>query len=528
MLSTIRSLVQLARAGIVLAWHGASVIPGGLSLPGPIQRLRRWRTGSDAPAPDIEENGRRLSLAMQSLGPTYIKLGQFLATRPDIIGADLARSLGGLKDRLPPFPMKEAEAEIERAFGRPADEVFASFGPPVAAASIAQVHKAKIAKDGEARAVAVKILRPGIEGRFARDLQGFLFAARAIERLDSRSRRLRPVAAVSTLAESVAIEMDLRLEAAAISEMTENIARASDAGFRVPKVDWARTARRVLTLEWIDGIPIGDHAALEAAGIDRRALGLLVIRSFLKHAMRDGFFHADMHEGNLFVDRASGDLMAVDFGIMGRLGPKERRFLAEILHGFITRNYHRIAEVHFEAGYVPADQDMATFAQALRAIGEPIMDRPADEISMARVLTQLFEVTDLFNMRTRPELLLLQKTMVVVEGVARSLDAKINMWVAAEPVVREWMASELGPAGRLREAAAGLSVLGGMLSAAPRLIERGVRVADALAETEAARDIASAEGMLERTRRASPLALLVPLWLAGLGLIAIALRLWFG
>jgi ubiquinone biosynthesis protein len=212
---------------------------------------------------------------------------------------------------------------------------------------------------------------------------------------------------------------------------------------------------------------------------------------------------------------------------MGRLAPKERRFLAEILYGFITRDYHRTAEVHFEAGYVPADQDIATFAQALRAIGEPIMDRPADEISMARVLTQLFEVTELFNMRTRPELLLLQKTMVVVEGVARSLDPKINMWMAAEPVVKEWMAAELGPAGRLREAAQGLSMLGTMLSAAPRLIERGVRAADALAETEAARDIASAERVLERTRR-SPLSLIVPLWLAGLGLIAIALRLWLG
>jgi ubiquinone biosynthesis protein len=279
---------------------------------------------------------------------------------------------------------------------------------------------------------------------------------------------------VATLRRSVAIEMDLRLEAAALSEMAENT--KADPDFRVPTVDWDRTARDVLTLEWIEGTPLSDRARLEAKGFDLPQLGRSVIQSFLRHALRDGFFHADMHPGNLFVDN-DGRLTAVDFGIMGRLGPKERRFLAEILYGFITRNYHRAAEVHFEAGYVPPHHSVESFAQAIRAIGEPIHNRPADEISMAKLLMLLFEVTGLFDMRTRPELLLLQKTMVVVEGVARSLDPKLDMWTVAEPVVREWMERHLGPAGRLENAAEGTV---GFLSNVPTLMSRGAVLVEQL------------------------------------------------
>ncbi len=257
---------------------------------------------------------------------------------------------------------------------------------------------------------------------------------------------------VATLRRSVAIEMDLRLEAAALSEMAENT--RDDPDFRVPAVDWDRTAKDVLTLEWIDGTPLNDRAALEAHGLDLPHLARAVIQSFLRHALRDGFFHADMHPGNLFVD-SEARLVAVDFGIMGRLGPKERRFLAEILYGFITRNYRRTAEVHFEAGYVPSHHAIDDFAQAIRAIGEPIHNRTAEDISMAKLLTLLFEVTALFDMRTRPELILLQKTMVVVEGVARSLDPKLDMWAVSEPVVREWVERHLGPAGRIGNAARG-------------------------------------------------------------------------
>jgi len=269
--------------------------------------------------------------------------------------------------------------------------------------------------------------------------------------------------------------MDLRLEAAALSEMAENT--KNDLGFRVPAVDWDRTARDVLTLEWIDGTPLNDQAALRARGFDLPQLGRNIIQTFLRHAMRDGFFHADMHPGNLFVDH-DGRLVAVDFGIMGRLGTKERRFLAEILHGFITRNYLRTAEIHFEAGYVPPHHSVEDFAQAIRAIGEPIHNRSAEDISMAKLLMLLFEVTGLFDMRTRPELLLLQKTMVVVEGVGRSLDPKLDMWSTAEPVVREWIERNLGPAGRLEDAAQGAGEVGRFLGQVPALLGRAARIAD--------------------------------------------------
>jgi ubiquinone biosynthesis protein len=364
---------------------------------------------------------------------------------------------------------------VAAAFGKPVEEVFVSFSPPVAAASIAQVHRAEVAgkDDGELHPAAVKILRPNVRRRFQRDLDTFYAGALMIERADPASRRLRPVAVVDTLARSVAIEMDLRLEAAALSEMAENT--AGDSGFRVPKVDWERTARDVLTLEWIDGIKLSDLDALRAAGHDLPRLAEKLIQSFLLHALRDGFFHADMHQGNLFVD-ANGDIVAVDFGIMGRLGKAERRFLAEVLYGFIRRDYRRIAELHLEAGYVPDRHTVDDFAQALRAIGEPIHGQRASDISMARLLTLLFEVTELFDMQTRPELLLVQKTMVVVEGVSRSLDPDFDMWSASEPVVRDWIERHLGPAGRLEVAAEGVEALGRLVGELPRLVERAERL----------------------------------------------------
>jgi ubiquinone biosynthesis protein len=325
--------------------------------------------------------------------------------------------------------------------------------------------------------VAVKVLRPGIERRFKSDLDTMYFAARNAERHATEARRLRLLEVVDTLARSVTIEMDLRLEAAAIAEMRDNT--EGDANFRVPAVDWERTARGVLTLEWIDGTPLSNRAALEARGLDLPALGRALMQTFLRHALRDGFFHADMHPGNLFVD-AEGRIAAVDFGIMGRLSPKERRFLAEILYGFITRNYYRTAEVHFEAGYVPPHHSIESFAQAIRAIGEPIHNKQASEISMAKLLTLLFEVTGLFDMKTRPELLMLQKTMVVVEGVARSFDPNLDMWATAEPVVREWIERHLGPAGRLEDAAQGAGEVGKFLGDVPGLLGRAARITDQL------------------------------------------------
>jgi ubiquinone biosynthesis protein len=347
-----------------------------------------------------------------------------------------------------------------------------------------------------------------------------------IERFHPPSRRLRPQAVVETLAKSVAIEMDLRMEAAAISEMAEN--SKNDEGFRVPQVDWSRSARRVLTLEWIDGVPISDHATLRAQGHDLKALGARLMRTFLRHAMRDGFFHADMHPGNLFIDD-QGRIVAVDFGIMGRLGLKERRFLAEILHGFITRNYRRVAEVHFEAGYVPRRHSVELFAQALRAIGEPIMDRPASEISMAQLLGQLFQYTEVFDMQTRPELLLLQKTMVVVEGVGRSLDPELNMWVVAEPVVKDWMQSQFGPEAQFEAAAEGAVSVGKFVTDIPKLLGQAERTADAFSafveeglrlDDHTVERLAEAQGRKNRSSR-------IGIWVGAIALAAIAIALLF-
>ena len=473
MIAAAAHVIRLAHAGWILAREGVLALVDTARLPISARAGLRIARLIERPASTVAAN--RLSTALTRLGPSYVKLGQFLATRPDVVGVSLARDLETLQDKMAPFPQAAAVGAIEAAFGKPLHELFATFGPPVAAASIAQVHRAMVADGAGQRALAVKVLRPGIERRFKTDLDAFTFAARRAEMMSAEARRLRLVEVVDTLRRTVGLEMDLRLEAAALSEMAENT--KDDPDFRIPVVDWDRTARDVLTLEWIDAIPLSDRARLAARGLDLKHLACAVIQTFLRHALRDGFFHADMHPGNLFVDDA-GKLVAVDFGIMGRLAPKERRFLAEILYGFITRNYYRTAEVHFEAGYVPPRHSIASFAQAIRAIGEPIHNRTAEEISMARLFMLLFEITGLFDMRTRPELLLLQKTMVVVEGVARSLDPQLDMWTVAEPVVREWIERHLGPAGRLEHAAEGAVEVGRFLSDVPALLARGAVLAE--------------------------------------------------
>src|SRR5262245_36927543 len=468
-------LLRLGHAGFVFAREGVFAGIDRTLLPPPARAAVRLARLIERPASAVAAN--RIAAALTRLGPAYVKLGQFLATRPDVVGVALARELETLQDKMAPFAQADAERAVETALGKPLADLFASFGAPVAAASIAQVHRAAIAAGGGSRAVAVKVLRPGIERRFKVDLDAFIFAARSAEKISAEARRLRLVEVVETLRRTVAIEMDLRFEAAALSEMAENT--RDDPDFRVPAVDWDRTARDVLTLEWIEATPLSDRARLEAKGFDLTSLARAVIQTFLRQALRDGFFHADMHPGNLFVDDA-GELVAVDFGIMGRLGKKERRFLAEILLGFITRNYQRTAEVHFEAGYVPRQHSVESFAQAIRAIGEPIHNRTAEEISMAKLFALLFEVTGLFDMRTRPELLLLQKTMVVVEGVARSLDPKLDMWTVAEPVVRDWIERNLGPVGRIEDAAEGAIEVGRLIGGAPELLARGAVLAEQL------------------------------------------------
>ncbi len=521
-MNPITNTFRLMRAGWIILWNGARVVPADAQIPAPLKMFARKEK-----KPGQESNQDRLTRALTSLGPSYIKLGQFLATRDDIVGPDLARDLAPLQDKLPPFPMAEARRTIETELGQPVEDLYTELGAPVAAASIAQVHKAKVRKpDGSEAPVAVKVLRPGIERRFTRDLESFLFAAQTIEAWHGPSRRLRPVAVVETLAQSVTIEMDLRMEAAAISEVAEN--SKDDAGFRVPKVDWTRSARRVMTLEWIDGIPIADKAALQAAGFAPKEIGQRLLQIFLLHAMRDGFFHADMHPGNLFVD-GQGRIVAVDFGIMGRLGLKERRFLAEILYGFITRNYQRVSEVHFEAGYVPRRHSVELFAQALRAIGEPIMDKNATEISMAALLGQLLQYTEVFDMETRPELLLLQKTMVVVEGVARQLDPELNIWTVSEPVVREWMESHFGAEGRIEQAAEGAVSLGRFAGHIPRLLGQAEAAADAfsaMAEEGLRLDRYTVERMADAQSRKGRMGRLA-LWVGAISLAVIAAAMVF-
>ncbi|WP_127145116.1 2-polyprenylphenol 6-hydroxylase [Pelagibacterium montanilacus] len=462
--------LRLIRAGFILAREGAFSLAENQPLPPSVSALVRLVRLIEKRS--VRRRGRvdRLAGALNRLGPTYVKFGQLLATRHDIFGPTVARDLARLQDDMEPFDASLVPGLLAEALGSDAAALH-ELSPPIAAASIAQVHKAQLVHgDGRRETVAVKLLRPGIKARFMRDLEGMRAAARLLEKLMPAARRFNGDRVVDALERSAVLEMDLRLEAAAISEMAEN--SSADEGFRVPAVHWAQTSRSVLTTSWITGIPIRDVEALEAAGMDRKALALQLIRNFLRHAIRDGFFHADMHPGNLFADPVTGDVVAVDFGITGRISLRERRFLAGILHGFITRDYRRIARLHFEIGYVPADQSVDDFAQALRAIGEPLVGRAADEISMAKVLGQLLETTEVFNMAARPELVLLQKNMVLVEGSARLLDPRFNMWTAAEPIVGEWMKRQIGPLGQIDMARNALDEAVGLVRRLPAIAER--------------------------------------------------------
>ena len=404
--------------------------------------------------------------ALTALGPAYIKFGQVLSTRPDVVGDELAVQLRVLQDKLPPFSIETAKAEVQRELGLPVDQLFSEFSEPVAAASIAQVHKARMAETGEL--VAVKVLRPDIERAFRKDVDAFYLAARMVELFSPGSRRLRPMEVIEHFDGVVRGELDLRLESAAASEFAANT--ANDEGFQLPQIKWSLSARRVMTLGWADGVPLGDNAAIDAAGHDRVALGNRVLQLFLNHALRDGYFHADMHQGNLKV-APNGDIIAYDFGIMGYIDEYTRRVYAEILYGFIRRDYKRVAKVHFEAGYVPADKDVDEFARALRAVGEPIFGMDATRISMARLLTYLFEVTERFGMETRTELILLQRTMVVVEGVARSLNPHINIWEVASPIVTSYISKSIGPRAVVSDLASTAMVLARFGPRLPALVE---------------------------------------------------------
>ncbi|MEN2785560.1 2-polyprenylphenol 6-hydroxylase [Sphingomonas qilianensis] len=429
-------LWRLLKWGRILARHGAlKGLEHDPNTPAPVRRLARIaRIGARVPAVP------RYADALQAIGPAAIKLGQTLATRPDIVGEAAALDLLRLQDALPPVPYETIHAAMTRAFGRDPSALFASIDPvPVGAASIAQVHRA-ITTDG--RTVAVKVLRPGVEVDFAQAIDTYQWAAAQIEAMGGELSRLRPRLVIETFKRWTARELDLRREAASASELAESMTAEPD--FVVPAIDWQRTSGKVLTLEWVDGIKLSNRAALVEAGYDVRLLANTLVHAFLRQAIAEGFFHADMHQGNLFA-LPGNKIAAIDFGIMGRIDRRARVWLAEILYGLITGNYKRVAEIHFEAGYVPAHHNVAEFATALRAVGEPMRGMAVKDMSIGMMLDGLFNITRDFDMQTQPHLLLLQKTMVMVEGVATSLDPDINLWDSAAPFVREWIRTELGP-----------------------------------------------------------------------------------
>jgi ubiquinone biosynthesis protein len=510
-----RNLVRLVEIAFILARYDALApfenLIGTKLLFRAARRLRRRDAALAALRP-----GQRLATALQAMGPTFIKLGQALSIRADLIGEPIAADLAALQDRLPPFPADEARRMIEAELGQSIAALFRSFDDqPVAAASIAQVHLA-VTTEGED--VAVKVLRPGIQAAFARDIELFFWLGRLIERTQPQLRRLRPVAVVETLAETVRQEMDLRFEAAGASELREKF--ADDRSFRVPKIDWRRTSRQVLTLERVGGIRVDDRDALVAAGHDIHRIMANAAGAFFNQVFRDGFFHADLHPGNLFID-AEGAIVAVDFGIMGRLDRHTRYYLADMLLAFLTGDYRRVAEVHFEAGYVPSRQSLETFAQACRSIGEPILDRPINEISLGRLLAQLFQVTEQFQMETQPQLLLLQKTMVLAEGVGRMLDPSVNLWTLARPLIEDWMRENRGPEARFRDTA--LDTMGA-LERLPGLMRDLQRLGSAI--TEGGGLPLHPDTVAEIARRDAIELLGLPLWLIALALIAVAIALW--
>ena len=395
-----------------------------------------------------KDEGERLSDSLESMGTTFIKLGQFLATRPDIIGEELSKKLENLQDKLPPFSLIQAKEIIKNDLGDETYNSIINLSEPVAAASIAQVHKAQINDNGTIKDVAIKILRPNIKKIFNEEIDAMILFAFLIESFIKKTKRLKLVEVVFLLKEITNLEMDLRFEAAAANEYAENT--KNDVGFRVPQIYWNYTNENVMTLDWVDGISIRETQELKNKKFNTEKIAEAIIQNFLRHAVRDGFFHADMHQGNIFIDK-DGHIVPIDFGIMGRLDKMSKRFLAEILFGFIQRDYRKVAEVHLVAGLVPKQVPIDDLAQALRSIGEPIFGQAVKDISGGRLLKQLFDVTEKFNMQTQPQLLMLQKTMVVVEGVARKLNPDTNIWTTSKPVLENWLKETKDPMLRINE-----------------------------------------------------------------------------
>jgi ubiquinone biosynthesis protein len=547
MLRPIRTLFRLLVIARTLARHDAlaalevlQVAPGLLWF----ARLGSRRDAEGRP-------GQKLARALTELGPSFIKLGQFLSTRADLLGEQIAADLSELQDRLPPFDSRAARATIESELGRPIDTLFSRFEDrPVSAASIAQVHLAVVKDDGRpmgdsgdssafeasaasagaaalgdlvdpaedwgGREVAVKVLRPGVEQAFARDLDLFYTVADVVERTQPKLRRLKPREVVGVFEETVKLEMDLRMEAAAASELRANF--ADDPDYHVPAIDWQLTSRRVLTLERVGGIPLDDSDALVAAGHDLTEVLTKAAAIFFKQVFRDGLFHGDQHPGNMWVD-PDGNIVAVDFGIMGRLDRRTRYYLADMLLATLARDYRRLAEVHVEAGYLPQGHPPDIFAQALRSVCEPIFGRPLNQISFARLLAQLLQLTESFDMPVQPQLLLLQKNMLMAEGISRGLDPNLNIWVLAQPLIVDWVRENRGPEARLKDAA---QDLGESLQRLPRLLSEVERASGQIARDGLRLDPASARSLSATGRdRGSRIALLI----AAVALVAAVIAL---
>jgi ubiquinone biosynthesis protein len=407
----------------------------------------------------------RLREALEDLGPIFIKFGQMLSTRPDLIPPDIAQELAKLQDAVPPFSGDLAMDIIERAYQDKLTSVFSDFErKPVASASVAQVHFARLHNGEE---VAVKVLRPGIEPVIKRDLELLYTLARLANKYWQDGKRLRPVEVVDEFAHTIHNELDLMREGANASQLKANF---SDSGLlHVPEIYWDYTRKNVLVMERIHGIPIGNVEALKAAGIDMGKLANDGVEIFFTQAFRDGFFHADMHPGNIFVTE-EGQYRAVDFGIMGSLGEQDKRYLAENFLGFFNRDYRAVAEAHLRAGWVPAGTRAEDFEAAIRSVCEPIFAKPIKDISFGRLLLRLFQTARQFQMEIQPQLVLLQKTMFQIEGLGRQLYPDLDLWVTAKPFLEQWMREQMGPKALVRAIRREMPRLWQALPEMPRLV----------------------------------------------------------
>lgn len=505
---TFRNIARLLRVARILARHDALFLLEKLEIAPAITFIAKLVSRRRVPG----RPGQRLARALTEAGPSFIKLGQALSTRSDLLGEEITADLSELQDRLAPFSAAEARATIEAELDQSMDDLFLEFDDtPVAAASIAQVH---FAVTHDEREVAVKILRPGIEAAFDADVDMFLWAAELIEAARPDWRRLKPVESLQTLAHTVELEMDLRFEAAAAQELADNF--KDDDSFRVPAVDWSLTAKRVMATERVSGVGMDDREAVIAAGLDPEEVLTHAAGAFFNQVFRDGFFHGDMHPGNVFVAE-DGAILPVDFGIMGRLDRATRLWLGEMLLAFLTRNYRRAAEIHFEAGWIPADQNVDTFTQACRSIAEPILDKPQNEISVARLLGQLFQITELFHMETQPQLLLLQKTMLVAEGTGRALAPDANMWLLSRPLIENWVAANLGPEARLLQAASDVQ---SVLRRLPRAIEGLEKGAEMMADGRIQLHPDTVQALRGRKRNGTDRRVTAAYWLAAAAVLS--------